>query len=155
LSTFTTFYQLRPLALTDADALRTTCWIGAPLDVIEEMLKRVIEMMEQGRALGLVATVNDCAIGYGQLTRWPRVAEISDLTITENLRNRGIGTAMIHHLIGQARAWGMPAVEIGSAVTNTGALALYRRLGFAEDRRVELNLGAGKITVIYLKMPLV
>jgi ribosomal protein S18 acetylase RimI-like enzyme len=141
--------------LGDAEALQETCWMGASLDAIREMLERVLKMTEQGRAVGLVATLNDCAIGYAQLTRWPQVAEISDLIITENLRKRGIGSAMIRHLITVARTWQMPAVEIGSALNNPGALALYQRLGFVEDRRLELNLGHGPETVIYLKIPLV
>ncbi len=118
------------------------------------MLERVLKMAEQGRAIGLVATVNDCAIGYAQLTKWPQVAEISDLIITENLRNRGIGSAMIKYLIEEAGRWNMPAVEIGSALSNTGALTLYKRLGFIENRRLELNLEHGLETVVYLKMPL-
>lgn len=154
MSTLTTFYQLRNLRITDAESLRDTCWPTASLDAVHEMLERVLKMMEQGRGLGVVATVNDCAIGTVQLTKWPQVAEISDLIVTENLRKRGIGTALIRHLIEQSRSWHMPAVEIGSALSNTGALALYQRLGFVEDRRLELNLGHGPEMVIYLKMAL-
>lgn len=51
-------------------------------------------------------------------------------------RGKGVGTAMINAMLGWAREH--PIVEIvslGCYATNTRALALYRRLGFAEEGR--------------------
>ena len=46
-------------------------------------------------------------------------------------RRRGIATAMIAHLLRRARQAGCAAVLLEVRVSNAGAQALYRRLGFA------------------------
>jgi ribosomal protein S18 acetylase RimI-like enzyme len=101
-----------------------------------------------------VAQVDGHCIGYAQLTSWPRVAEISDLIVASEYRNHGIGTALIHYLIEHARGWRASRVEIGVAASNPRAYALYKRLGFAEDRVITLDMGNGEEAVSYLAMPL-
>ncbi len=98
-------------------------------------------MMDQGRALGIVAVCDGDVIAYGQITLWPHTAEISDLIVTELWRSKGIGTLLIHRLIEAARDWQMPLVEIGVALDNPRALALYQRLGFREARRDRSGFG--------------
>lgn len=121
---------------------------------VAEMLQRSLQMMEQGRVAGMVCAVGGVPVAYGQVTRWPRTAEISDLIVSPAHRNQGIGSALIHALTEVARGWGCPQVEIGSACANTRAIALYERLGFRVDRRLNLDLGQGPEPVIYLVQPL-
>ena len=45
-------------------------------------------------------------------------------------------------------------IEIGAAVANPRAVALYRRLGFRDERQLFLNLGNGNEPVIYLRLEL-
>ena len=45
-------------------------------------------------------------------------------------------------------------VEIGVALSNPRAMALYQRLGFVEDRVINLDLGSGAEPVMYLKIAL-
>jgi ribosomal protein S18 acetylase RimI-like enzyme len=49
---------------------------------------------------------------------------------------------------------GLREVEIGAADSNPRALALYRRLGFRDSRRVLLELGSGPELVLYLSKTL-
>ncbi|MCZ7546305.1 MAG: GNAT family N-acetyltransferase [Anaerolineae bacterium] len=87
-------------------------------------------------------------VGFGLLTLWPHAAEVSDLTVAPALRGQGIGTALLRHLERAARAMQAERLEIGVAARNTRALALYRRLGFVEDRQVEVDLGEGAEVVV-------
>ncbi len=148
-------YELRPLLLTDVPALHDACWPDHPLDSISEMLARVLVMMQDERALGLVALSNTQVIAYGQLTLWPHTAEISDLIVMPAYRDQGIGTAIIRHLISVAQSGSSPQVEIGAALNNPRAIALYRRLGFHDDRTIEIDLGHGLEQVLYLSQTLI
>jgi len=98
-----------------------------------------------------VATLNAQVVAFGQLTLWSRVAEISDLSVTQAQRGRGIGTALLKHLIalGAARR---AVIEIGVAQRNVRALSLYQRLGFRHDRTLLLDLGQGVEPVLYLTL---
>jgi ribosomal protein S18 acetylase RimI-like enzyme len=145
---------LRPVEAADAGALQAACWPGRPLDIIILRLEDVIRRRRNGMAWGAVAAVEGTPVAYGQLARWNHTAEISDLIVADGWRCRGIGTALIHHLLGIARQEGLPEVEIGVALCNAQALALYRRLGFEEKRRVVLQLDGGPEPALYLAMRL-
>jgi ribosomal protein S18 acetylase RimI-like enzyme len=93
-------------------------------------------------------------LGYGQLTIWPRTTEISDLIIAPDYRGSGIGTAIIGGLVDKVRSLHLPHVEIGVALSNPRALALYQRLGFKQDRIINLDIGHGSEPVMYLIMQL-
>jgi RimJ/RimL family protein N-acetyltransferase len=69
------------------------------------------------------------------------------VSIRQDWRDKGIGTAMLETLLGWAEA--NPLIEkVGLAVfsTNTRAIELYRRLGFIEEgrRAQQIKLGPGK-----------
>ncbi len=145
-------YQLRRSLPRDAAELQAACWPEWSLDSVRELLVRAEGITGQGRGLGVVACHGHHILGYGQLTLWPRAAEISDLIVTPAHRGNGVGTAIIEYLIDQARAWHISCVEIGAALSNPRAMALYQRLGFAEDRIVDLDLGHGLEPVMYLSM---
>lgn len=144
-------YSMRQVSIQDASNLHQMCWPNWSVDSIAELLMRVEKYTQQGRGFGIVAYNTDFGIlGYGQLTVWPRTTEISDLIVSPAYRERGIGTAIICALIDKVRSWGLPQVEIGAALSNPRALLLYRRLGFEEDRTIELDLGNGQEPVMYL-----
>lgn len=147
-------YQIRPLSAADTEPLHDSCWPEWPLDSVREMLDRVLAMMAEKRALAVVAAAAPRVIAYGQLTHWPSTAEISDLIVAASCREQGIGTAIICYLIDVAQAWQAPQVEIGAALNNPRAVALYRRLGFRDDRTLDLDLGQGLEPVLYLSMVL-
>lgn len=145
-------FEVRPVTLEDATALHHSCFAQSELDAVRELVQRALERARRERGLGMVAVSGAAVIGYGQLTLWPRAAEISDLIVTPTLRNRGTGTAIITALLDHCRRLCVAKVEIGAALDNPRAIALYRRLGFHEDRIIPLDLGDGPQPVMYLSM---
>lgn len=143
-------YTLRPVKERDASDLLVSCWMERDLRSIREFIQRSLEIMYQERGYVLVAEAEGRVIGFGLLTLWPKVAEISDLIVAEAYRNRGIGTAIVTRLTEEARRLGAYKLEIGAANSNRRAYALYQRLGFAPERVLHLNLGSGPEPVTYL-----
>lgn len=145
---------LRLVQIEDVPALKHTCWPEMSLEAVRAKIAGIIARCERGLAWGLVALAEGSAVGYGQLTRWGRRGEISDLVVGEAWRGQGIGTAIVQRLLEIAREQGIGEVEIGAASSNPRAAALYRRLGFEEKRRLLLELGNGLELVILFVMRL-
>ncbi len=145
-------YQLRIARPQDASELHNACWPERSVEAVRELLERVDGAAKRNRGLAVVAANEHSILGYGQLTVWPRTTEISDLIVAPNCRNSGIGSAIIAYLLDTVRSWRMSKVEIGVALSNPRALALYQRLGFVEDRIINLDLGHGPEPVMYLTL---
>lgn len=129
-------WPIRPALPADLDVLHAILWPDAPRDWVAALLRRCQQHALQGRGLGVVVLAEPAGpvAAYGQLTLWPRAAEISDLMVAATYRGRGIGTAMIQYLTRTARDMRASRVEIGVAQDNPRARALYVRLGFVPDR---------------------
>jgi GNAT superfamily N-acetyltransferase len=93
---------------------------------------------EAGACTYLVAWLEGRPVGHAEM-RWsgcdaPEVTtdcpEIGGLGVREELRSRGIGTALIRAAEGLARERGLPVVGIGVGLDNQRAAALYGRLGY-------------------------
>jgi ribosomal protein S18 acetylase RimI-like enzyme len=145
-------YFVRPVTLEDTDDLHRLCWPDAIRFDVETRLIDVLARHEKQRAWGIATEVAGQAVAYGQLTKLGKRSEISDLVVHEPLRGRGIGSALITHLVKLACTHHLSVVEIGAALSNPRALRLYQRLGFEECRRVKLDLGYGLEPVVYLRM---
>lgn len=145
---------MRPVRAADLAELCATCWAERGEARAREVLERILDAAELERGQGLVALDRAAQriVGYGQVSRWARCSEISDLYVVETMRGRGVGTALIQHLVRTAYAQENDCVEIGAALSNRRALALYRRLGFRDAYHLALNLGAGSEPVIYLRL---
>lgn len=149
-------YYLRPLHRADYVLLHRNCWPDHLFDYTRAWIDRTLGLISQGRAFSLVAVPkrqDDRPFAYGQITCWPQVAEISDLIVAEPWRGQGVGSALIRMLIAKASVWSVPTVEIGVALSNERALALYRTLGFKDARTLVLDLGSGPEPILYLNMP--
>ncbi len=146
--------HIRPVRLSDVEALRQTIWPERSADNIYRFIARIRQTAGQGRGIGIVAFEDEHILGYGQLTLWPRCAEISDLIVTAEQRGRGIGTALIQFLSRSACEMHAECVDIGAALSNPGAVALYRRLGFKDSTTQTMNLGNGDEPVLYLRLKL-
>ena len=77
-------------------------------------------------------------VGSGQLVLYPHGNELANLIVVPTRQNEGIGTAMIAVLTAVAHHLDLASLEIGVDVSNGRALALYERLGFTIDRRLNL-----------------
>ena len=146
--------SFRPMTLADTSALHQNLWPERSIESVTAFLERCAVQMEGKRALAVVAESDGQVIAFALLTFWRDVSEIGDLIVTPDQRSQGVGSAMIAHLIEAARERGIVRVEIGAALSNPRALALYKRLGFVPHRTVELDLGEGVETVVYLHMNL-
>jgi ribosomal protein S18 acetylase RimI-like enzyme len=145
---------LRPIRLDDSAALHAACWPERNPQAVAEFLRRCAVQMQGNRALAVVADVGSHIVGFALLTYWRDMGEIGDLIVTEAWRSQGIGSALIDHLTDEAARRGVSRMEIGAAISNPRALALYKRLGFSEHHTVELDLGEGLEPVIYLSKSL-
>jgi ribosomal protein S18 acetylase RimI-like enzyme len=146
--------KIRPVRLTDAETLQHQCWPDRSHLSIYHLVMRAQQNAKQGRGLGIVVMGEEVGLikGYGQLTLWPNCGEISDLVVPERYRGQGIGTGMIQYLVRTAREMHVGCVEIGAALSNAGAVALYRRLGFEDSHTMQLDVGDGRETVLFLRM---
>lgn len=150
--------RLRPVAYTDADALRRYCWPNRAFSAIYTLIQRAVHTCADGRGGGWVVLGDSGeAVGFGQISVWPTCVEISDLVIAEPLRGKGVGTALIQTLVQECLKLGMREIEIGAAFSNPRALALYRRLGFEDSHTVIAALDGSsqpeKIQYLRLSIP--
>lgn len=144
---------IRPVRFADVDALHANCWPERAPDSIYRFIGRIHHTAKDGRGLGAVVvdrTRN--AVGYGQFVLWPRCGEISDLIIMPGLRSQGLGTALIQYLVRAAHEMHAECIEIGAALSNPGAVTLYRRLGFRDSYTQVVNLNGLDEEVLYLRI---
>ncbi|SHK22442.1 ribosomal protein S18-alanine N-acetyltransferase [Halomonas caseinilytica] len=74
-------------------------------------------------------------IGYAILSRQPFDAELQAILVARHARRRGLAFALMQAVIDQARAWKSERLLLEVREGNAPAIALYRRMGFAEDGR--------------------
>ena len=123
----------------DLEMLWENCYPGTPWDHFQDHYEYLLGWQENGRCHILIAeTTTAEIIGSGQLINQPDKAEIAELVVRDNYQNRGIGTAVIQILTQIAVEKGIDCIEIGAAIENQQALRLYRRLGFTNERQVQL-----------------
>lgn len=75
----------------------------------------------------------EALLGVGALKRMtPKHGEVKSMHTAETARRRGVGAAMLRHIVGQARAAGMARVslETGTAAYFQAAVAMYLAAGF-------------------------
>jgi putative acetyltransferase len=78
---------------------------------------------------------DDALLGVGALKRMaPDHGEVKSMHTAQGARRRGVGAAMLRHIVEQARAAGMArlSLETGTSAYFAGAVALYLREGFAD-----------------------
>lgn len=150
-------YPIRAVTQADLNALQTDCWAHRSPENNQNTLHIALRAIEKKRGLGIVveaSAIDKKIIAYGQYLCLTHYAEISDLTVSEQYRSQGIGTAMIQCLIASIRKTGHNLIEIGVAESNPRALALYEKIGFQISYNLNLNLGNGQGKVIYLRLKL-
>ena len=69
-----------------------------------------------------------------------KVAGLEDCIVHPDYRRRGIGKALLAHVLEQARAEGALRVMLLTDGDNTRAQALYRQLGFAPSSMLAMRL---------------
>ncbi|MBZ0301836.1 MAG: GNAT family N-acetyltransferase [Anaerolineae bacterium] len=145
--------SIRPVRFQDVEALQRNCWPERDADSIYGFIGRVRQAAKLKRGTGAVVLgPTDEAIGYGQGMLWPRCAEVSDLIIAPGYRRQGLGTALIQYLVRAIRDLNADCVDIGAALSNPGAVSLYRRLGFRDSYTQMVALNGTDEEVLYLRI---
>ncbi|MEO6014343.1 MAG: GNAT family N-acetyltransferase [Devosia sp.] len=88
---------------------------------------------EYDAALMQVVADDDAVVGFCHCWTVPFV---KDVVVAASFRKRGLGTAMMTTALEIFAARGAACIDIKTDVENTGAQAIYRRLGFEMVERV-------------------
>lgn len=137
---------IRPLAEGDADAVtRLIAEFGSRRSPVPDRMEAVLRTyvahardVTAGRAASTVAELEDVTVGVCTLV-WQRPfwtdelhAWIPDLVVTEPVRGRGIGRALLASALRAARDAGAAEVRLESGAQRAAAHGLYRSTGFVE-----------------------
>lgn len=81
---------------------------------------------------------------------------IEGLAVRADCREAGVGSALLHRIIGDARSSGFQAVSLDVGDDNPGARRLYERFGFRVTRSVWApNLGAARFrSLVFMRLDL-
>lgn len=103
-----------------------------------------------------VADSGGAVAGYGMMSMGAGECHILNLCVAPALRRRGMGRALLVALLDRARRAGMEQAFLEVRPSNTGALALYRSLGFEPVgvRRGYYQAEAGREDAIVLRLDL-
>ena len=119
----------------------------AELSPDPEKQRRALEMIlaDASRARVYVARVGTRLVGMAALHFTVSTAEggtaawLEDCVVHPDYRRRGIGKALLGHVLEQARAVGATRVTLLTDGDNARAQALYRRLGFAPSAMLAMR----------------
>ncbi len=145
-------WHIRPITPLDALALQQDCLSKHSIISIQNKLYHLTLFQENDYGIGLVVEQETRIIGFGQMMLWRGCGEIADLFVSKAWRSKGIGTALIHTLIGYAQQKQWHYAELGVAQSNLRAYQLYERLGFLPSYEREHEDGR---KVIYLRKPII
>lgn len=106
---------------------------------IERARDFIGERQARGDSWILVAQNGDALVGFCQLypsfssTHTSRIAILNDLFVAETARRQGVAHALMRAAEELGRNLGMRALELSTAITNTGAQSLYEAMGWQRD----------------------
>lgn len=83
----------------------------------------------------LVATVPHVILGFAVAAWIAGVAELETIAVSPQARRKGVGRALLNSVMGGARIRGARSMELEVRASSSGAQALYRLCGFAEQAR--------------------
>lgn len=86
-------------------------------------------------AKGDVAVAELAGKVIGWAAREDELDHISDIWVDPAFQGRGVGSALLGHLLARISADGFRSAKIHTRATNTGAIGLYQRSGFSIVRR--------------------
>jgi ribosomal protein S18 acetylase RimI-like enzyme len=104
------------------------------------------------RGTTLLACEGDRRLGFAIVETAPhRAAHLSAIATLEGVRGQGIGSALLSAAEKLARLRGAPSIELMTADSNLGALALFIRNGFRFSARPSASYARGQRTVLLEK----
>jgi ribosomal protein S18 acetylase RimI-like enzyme len=108
---------------------------GGSVDPFETWLPTMMSDAEFDPELWFLAEAEGGSLAGAALC-WTS-AFLKDLVVHESWRQRGLGAALVHHVLGEFRRRGAAAVDLKVESNNpAGAHRLYERLGFVIVERL-------------------
>ncbi|MEV6955559.1 N-acetyltransferase [Streptomyces sp. NPDC051183] len=125
-------------------------WVEAPSrGEVEELLGRVVAAARTGDGALRAAYLGDRLVGLGYWLRYARPthrphADLEKLAVDGAVHGHGVGRALTEALIADARRAGIEVLTLDARGDNSGALHLYRSLGFTEYGRLPDFVAVGE-----------
>jgi len=111
-------------------------WRNAFLREAVKSLRNMLLTHDPARELFLLAETEQAPVGVMFLKRKSKsIAFLRWLTVTRDVRNRGLGKTLLECAVGFSRNAGYDSVELVTVDRLEHALEFYRRQGFAETAR--------------------
>ncbi|MFF2382500.1 GNAT family N-acetyltransferase [Streptomyces sp. NPDC058108] len=125
-------------------------WVEPPSpDEVAELLGHVMTAARNGDAALRAAYFGGRLVGLGYWLRHARPthrphADLEKIAVDAAAHGRGVGRALTAALVADARAAGIEVLTLDARGDNTGALHLYRSLGFTEYGRLPRFVAVGE-----------
>ncbi|MGW6209659.1 N-acetyltransferase family protein [Streptomyces sp. NPDC055089] len=126
-------------------------WVSPPSrNEVAELLGHVISAARAGDAALRAAYLGRRLVGLGYWLRYARPthrphADLEKIAVDAAAHGRGVGRALTAALIADAREAGIEVLTLDARGDNTGALHLYRSLGFTEYGRLPDFVAVGEL----------
>lgn len=109
---------------------------------------------DNGEMLGLF-TPEDNLIGFGGLNnKGEGRAELCNLHLHPDYHGQGLGRRIAVTLMDDAEKLGYGILELHVTVTQTSAIALYRKLGFRETKRQVFDVEGKSFDTLFMEIAL-
>lgn len=92
--------------------------------------EKALEILVTDEAYGAVCLENGRAMAYGSILWGVDEGQIINVATHPDARRRGMGAAVLEHLIATATTRGCEQLSLEVRISNTPAVALYERYGF-------------------------
>ncbi|WP_306324498.1 GNAT family N-acetyltransferase [Streptomyces venezuelae] len=125
-------------------------WVEPPSpEEVADLLAHVVSAARAGDAALRVAFVERRLVGLGYWLRYARPthrphADLEKLAVAAAVHGCGVGRALTAALVADAREAGIEVLTLDARGDNTGALRLYRSLGFTEYGRLTDFVAVGE-----------
>lgn len=143
--------KLRPAEPADIesllDLLKALFSIEQDFTPDRERQRRGLEKLLEARdgAYAVVAEQGGEVVGMATIQTWISTDEggpagvIEDLVVSESYRGRGIGQAIMNHLVSWAEQRGLSRLQLLADRDNRSALEFYRKQGWSTTRLIALR----------------
>jgi GNAT superfamily N-acetyltransferase len=101
----------------------------------DESVGRIHVARDGGTVVGMASLIYGISTAEGGLA-----ASFEDLVVLPGHRGKGIGSALLHYVIAEARKQGVLRLMLLTDKQNKRAQALYRKLGFTESTMKAMRL---------------
>ncbi len=92
--------------------------------------EKALELLVSDAATGAVCLADGVAVAYGGMLWAPDEGQITNIAVLEGYRGCGMGSAVLAHLISEARARQCEILSLEVRESNSAAIFLYEKHGF-------------------------